>query len=141
MRKGILFWILYELCTAEVLLLPISACMQKTGYTFCTASNDASLNLTSAGYGYCCYQDSDPVCLKNSMCTSISTGTSMPLADKVTWMTFFPGLQTNHVAMCGTNLSLVATNQKQSLVVPIPSTSYSCEYRISVPSLTYRRSA
>jgi hypothetical protein len=65
----------------------------------------------------------------------------MTLADKVAWMSYYPGLQTNHLAMCGAKLSVVATTQKQSLVVPIPSTSYSCEYRIKTPTLTYRRAA
>jgi hypothetical protein len=65
----------------------------------------------------------------------------MSVANKVTWMTHYPGLQTNHVYMCGANLSTMANEQKQSQLVPIPSSSYSCEYRISAPTLTYRKTA
>ena len=33
----------------------------------------------------------------------------MTLSDKVTWMTFYPGLQTNHTEMCGANISFEAS--------------------------------
>lgn len=65
----------------------------------------------------------------------------MTVAEKVTWMTHYPGLQKKHLEMCGAELSFVANNQKQSQVITIPSTSYSCEYRVSVPTLTYRNTA
>lgn len=43
--------------------------------------------------------------------------------------------------MCGAELSFIANNQKQSQIITIPSTSYSCEYRVSAPTLTYKKTA
>jgi hypothetical protein len=44
--------------------------------------------------------------------------------------------------MCGAELQLTAdSTSKQNATVAIPSSSYACEYRISVPTLTYRTSS
>jgi uncharacterized protein YfaQ (DUF2300 family) len=44
--------------------------------------------------------------------------------------------------MCGAELQLTAdSNSKQNATVAIPSSSYACEYRISVPTLKYRTSS
>ena len=43
--------------------------------------------------------------------------------------------------MCGSPLSLVPSQEKQTLNITIPSGSYACEYRIKAPDLKYRNSA
>ena len=43
--------------------------------------------------------------------------------------------------MCGSASDLVADVKRQSRYFVIPSSTYSCEYKISVPSLTYRTSS
>ena len=93
------------------------------------------------GYGYCCKLNSTAAeCQDSKPCSAFSKGSAMKMPERATFMTFYPGLQKNHTMLCGSELTLESPTQtKQSLNVSIPSTSYSCEYRIKVPELTYLR--
>ena len=54
-------------------------------------------------------------------------------------MSFYPGLHTNHTSLCGGDLLYTADlDQKQTVTFVIPNISYSCEYRIQAPTLTYQ---
>lgn len=57
-------------------------------------------------------------------------------------MSFYPGLISNHTAMCGNDLTITASSQqKMRYQITIPSPNYACEYRIVAPQLKYRKSA
>ena len=65
----------------------------------------------------------------------------MTPAQKATFMTFYPGLITNHTSVCGGEITFSASlEMKQQVTITIPSPNYACEYRISAPSLKYRNS-
>ena len=65
----------------------------------------------------------------------------MKTSDLVTFMTFYPGLSTNHTQMCGGPLSYFADDKaKRSFELNIPSLNYSCEYRVKVTDFKFRNS-
>lgn len=65
----------------------------------------------------------------------------MTYAQKSIFMTFYPGMMTNHSLLCGGELSFDANNKEKSRIsISIPSPNYACEFRIKVKSLRYRNS-
>ena len=62
----------------------------------------------------------------------------MTMIDQTIYMAFYPGLQSNHDVLCGGSIELTA-DSKQRKTFKIPSTNFSCEYRIVAPKFKYRR--
>lgn len=66
----------------------------------------------------------------------------MTIPEKAIFMTFYPGLQSNHTTLCGSDITLETPEEtKRSFNISIPKTGYSCEYRIKVPKLVYERTS
>lgn len=92
--------------------------------------------------GYCCRSGVDVGAECQTQCTPILTTSNQNASQLAISNTFHPGLQTNHFEMCGAELQLIADSTlKQNATVAIPSSSYACEYRISIPALKYRTSS
>ncbi len=144
MKNLLIVFVWPLLAQATVTQQKITQCLSMPGYFFCTPFDDASLNSTIPGYGYCCLASptvTDSVCNSTSLCSNVSTGSLMSQSQKTAFMTFYPSLQTNHTSMCGGPLTYTADlAEKQSVKITIPSPNYACEYRVSAPQLKYRSS-
>lgn len=128
--------------TLGVLRKTLADCMITPDFRFCTSSDDKSLSTLIPSYGYCCPINGYvyPECSNQAYCTYYLNGKPSSSL-QATYETFYPGLLSNHTGMCGGELSFTAnTKKKQHANILIPSPNYSCEYRISVPTLTYRNS-
>ena len=77
--------------------------MTLSGYKFCNPVDDKSLSANTQGIGYCCPSSLNlsKGCLINSGCTFISPGSVTDPALLAVYLTYYPGLTSNHVKMCG----------------------------------------
>ena len=128
--------------TLGVLRKTIADCIIMPDFRFCTPSDDQSISDLVLGYGYCCPKNGYvyPECSDQTKCSYYHDGKPAD-ALVATYETFYPGLVTNHTVLCGGPLNFTASlSTKQQANILIPSPTYSCEYRISVPTLKYYNS-